>query len=40
MLAGLRIQGQQPVTKERWRFIYDALLASEQMDTQTKADDA
>ncbi len=40
MLAGLRIRGQQPVTKERWRFIYDALLASEQMDTQTNADDA
>jgi transcriptional regulator with XRE-family HTH domain len=40
MLAGLRIRGQQPVTKERWRFIYDALLASEQMDTPTKADDA
>jgi transcriptional regulator with XRE-family HTH domain len=39
MLARLRIRGQQPVTKERWRFIYDALLASEQMDTQTKAGD-
>lgn len=32
MLAGLRIRGQQPISKERWRFIYDALLASEQMD--------
>lgn len=32
MLAGLRIRGQQPASKERWRFIYDALVASEQMD--------
>lgn len=34
MLAGLRIRGQQPRTKERWRFIYDALVASEQMDAE------
>lgn len=32
VLAGLRIRGRQPMSKERWRFIYDALLASEQMD--------
>ena len=32
MLASLRIRGQQPVSKERWTFIYDALLASEAID--------
>lgn len=33
VLAGLRIRGRQPMSKERWRFIYDALLTSEQMDS-------
>jgi transcriptional regulator with XRE-family HTH domain len=32
MLAGLRIRGRRPVSPERWRFIYDALVASESMD--------
>jgi transcriptional regulator with XRE-family HTH domain len=32
ILASLRIRGQQPQSKDRWRFIYDALIASEQMD--------
>lgn len=32
VLAGLRIRGRQPSSKERWRFIYDALLVSEGMD--------
>jgi transcriptional regulator with XRE-family HTH domain len=36
-LAALRIQGRQPQTKERWYFIYQALLASESIDTQPKA---
>jgi transcriptional regulator with XRE-family HTH domain len=31
-LASLRIGGRQPVSQERWRFIYDALMASEAMD--------
>lgn len=31
-LAGLRIRGQQPQTKQRWDFIYKALLASETLD--------
>jgi transcriptional regulator with XRE-family HTH domain len=31
-LASLRIAGRQPVSSERWRFIYDALIASEAMD--------
>ena len=31
-LASLRVGGRQPVTQERWRFIYDALVASESMD--------
>jgi transcriptional regulator with XRE-family HTH domain len=33
-LAGLRIRGRQPQTKERWSFIYQALLASESIDEQ------
>jgi transcriptional regulator with XRE-family HTH domain len=32
-LASLRIAGRQPVSSERWRFIYDALIASEAMDS-------
>lgn len=32
MLAGLRVGGRPPVTPERWRFIYDALVASETLD--------
>ena len=32
VLASLRIAGRQPVSPERWRFIYDALVASEAMD--------
>lgn len=32
VLASLRIAGRQPVSPERWRFIYDALIASETMD--------
>jgi transcriptional regulator with XRE-family HTH domain len=32
MLASLRIRGQQPISRERWTFIYDALLASEAID--------
>lgn len=31
-LASLRIGGRQPASPERWRFIYDALVASEAMD--------
>ena len=31
-LAALRIGGRQPASRERWRFIYDALVASESMD--------
>jgi transcriptional regulator with XRE-family HTH domain len=31
-LASLRIRGRQPQTKERWSFIYQALLASESID--------
>jgi transcriptional regulator with XRE-family HTH domain len=33
VLASLRIGGRQPASPERWRFIYDALVASEAMDT-------
>jgi transcriptional regulator with XRE-family HTH domain len=32
VLAGLRVQGRQPQSRERWRFIYDALVASEGLD--------
>ena len=32
ILAGLRVRGDQPQTEERWRFIYDALVASEGLD--------
>ncbi|MDQ3914260.1 MAG: helix-turn-helix transcriptional regulator [Actinomycetota bacterium] len=32
VLAALRVRGEPPRTLERWRFIYDALLASESMD--------
>jgi transcriptional regulator with XRE-family HTH domain len=32
-LASLRIRGTQPQSIARWRFIYDAILASENMDS-------
>lgn len=32
VLASLRIRGEQPQSVERWRFIYDALVASESID--------
>ncbi len=32
VLAALKVRGEPPKTLERWRFIYDALLASESMD--------
>lgn len=32
VLAALKVRGESPKTIERWRFIYDALLASESMD--------
>lgn len=31
-LASLRVGGRQPVSQERWRFIYDALVTSESLD--------
>jgi transcriptional regulator with XRE-family HTH domain len=36
VLAGLRVRGRQPESAARWRFIYDALVASEAMDTDTQ----
>jgi transcriptional regulator with XRE-family HTH domain len=39
VLASLRIGGRQPASPERWRFIYDALVASEAMDTTSPASD-
>jgi transcriptional regulator with XRE-family HTH domain len=33
MLATLKVRGVQPRTEQRWRFIYDALVTSEAMDT-------
>lgn len=35
-LSGLRIRGQQPRTKERWDFIYKAMLASESLDAPSR----
>jgi hypothetical protein len=32
VLAGLRVAGKAPVSAQRWRFIYDAILASESLD--------
>jgi transcriptional regulator with XRE-family HTH domain len=32
MLAGIKVAGRRPVSAERWRFIYDAILASESLD--------
>lgn len=32
VLAGLRVAGKAPVSTQRWRFIYDAILASESLD--------
>lgn len=32
LLAGLRVRGTQPTSPDRWRFIYDAIVASESMD--------
>ena len=31
-LASLHVAGRRPESRERWRFIYDAILASERMD--------
>lgn len=40
ILAGLRVRGRQPTTEHRWRFIYDAIVASEQLDLDSEdADD-
>jgi transcriptional regulator with XRE-family HTH domain len=38
MLASLQIRGRQPQSKERWRFIYDALVASEAIDQTAEHD--
>jgi transcriptional regulator with XRE-family HTH domain len=38
VLASLQIRGRQPQSKERWRFIYDALLASEAIDQAARHD--
>jgi transcriptional regulator with XRE-family HTH domain len=35
-LAALRIRGRQPQTRQRWDFIYKALLASETLDSQPR----
>ena len=35
-LSNLRVRGRQPLTKERWSFIYQALLASESIDTEVQ----
>jgi transcriptional regulator with XRE-family HTH domain len=32
ILASLHVRGRRPISPERWRFIYDALVASEVMD--------
>jgi transcriptional regulator with XRE-family HTH domain len=32
ILANLRVRGDQPQTEARWRFIYDALVASESLE--------
>ncbi len=32
VLAGLRVRGAQPRSEQRWRFIYDALIASEGLE--------
>lgn len=32
MLAGIMVGGRQPTSPARWRFIYDALVASEGLD--------
>lgn len=37
-LAGLRVRGRTPQTKERWGFILDALVASESMDGDARED--
>ena len=39
VLAGLRIQGRQPQSRERWRFIYDALVASEGLDQRAEQEE-
>jgi transcriptional regulator with XRE-family HTH domain len=38
VLASLQVRGRQPQSKERWRFIYDALLASEAIDQASEHD--
>jgi transcriptional regulator with XRE-family HTH domain len=35
MLASIRFRGEQPKTVDRWRYIYDSIRNSEQMDVQT-----
>lgn len=39
-LARLRIRGQAPQSKERWAFIYQAMLASEYMDSNATSYDS
>lgn len=35
-LAAIRFRGEQPKTKERWRFIYDAIRVSEGIDRERR----
>ena len=39
VLAELRVRGLQPESAARWRFIYDALVASEAMEALTSNED-
>jgi len=39
VLAELRVRGLQPESAARWRFIYDALVASESMETVSSDED-
>ena len=36
VLASLRVAGKTPVSTDRWRFIYDAILASESLDADSE----
>lgn len=37
MLASIRFRGEQPQTKERWAFIYDAIRTSRMIDRESAA---
>lgn len=39
MLASIQFRGEQPITKERWEFIYNAIRTSDDLDTRAESNE-